>query len=112
MLEKYDKVGLHLSLLHFLVDHLLREPGGVTDHKVPLIPGRVVPQIFLQERVDVGQLLIPLTKLPQHPLSVIKRSNTGQTGMKSLYPDNAALPPATCSKLFVSILIFFGVLLP
>lgn len=57
---------------------MLREAGGVTDHEVPLIPGRVVTQVFLQERVDVGQLLIPQPELPQHPLSVIKRSNRDQ----------------------------------
>lgn len=47
-----------------MVDHLFREACGVTDHKVPLIPGRVVPQVFLQEGVDVGQLLIPQPELP------------------------------------------------
>lgn len=47
--------SLHFSLQHFCG----RVSGGVTDDKMALVPGRVIPHIFLQQLLYVLQLAIP-----------------------------------------------------
>jgi len=46
----------------FSVNDLLCESGGVADDKVPLIPGRIVPEVLLQQTVHILQLLPPQAK--------------------------------------------------
>ena len=51
------------DLLDFSFHDFIREAGGVGDDKVPLVPGGVVAQVFLQQGVHVLQFLVPQVKL-------------------------------------------------
>ena len=58
------------SLLYFFLYDVIGEAGGVWYDKVPLVPGRVVPEIFYQQAVNEVQLVLPEAELLNDPLSV------------------------------------------
>ena len=73
-LWEWTKTSIKTHTITYLLDFsghdLICKSRNVTDNKISLIPGRVVPQIFLKESVHKLQLILPELIGAEDPLAM------------------------------------------